>query len=321
MLKIGSMTNTKLAFVFPGQGSQSVGMLADLADAFPVVRETFMEASDAINRDLWSLVTEGPKPSLDQTENTQPVMLAAGVAVWRCWQQQDGPVPSLVAGHSLGEYSAVVCAGALAFDDGVKLVAKRARLMASAVPEGAGAMAALVGLDDDQVRTLCLDQAQGQVLEAVNFNAPGQVVIAGDRAAVDRGVAAAKQAGAKRAVLLSVSVPCHCTHMRRGADELAQLLADTRFSTPTLDILHNVSISPARDPDDLRGLLAMQLYSPVPWVETVRAMVERGVSIAIESGPGKVLAGLGKRIDKGIETLPVFDQAGLNKALEATKHA
>jgi [acyl-carrier-protein] S-malonyltransferase len=315
------MTDTKLAFVFPGQGSQSVGMLADLADAFPVVQQTFAEASDTLGRDLWSLVMEGPKASLDQTENTQPAMLAAGVAVWRCWQQQDGPVPSLVAGHSLGEYSAVVCAGALDFADGVKLVAKRALLMASAVPEGSGAMAALLGLDDDQVRALCIEQAEGQVLEAVNFNAPNQVVIAGDREAVQRGVVAAKHAGAKHAILLPVSVPCHCTHMRRGAGELEQLLAETRFSTPTLEILHNVSVSASRDPDDLRGLLARQLYSPVPWVETVRAMVERGVSIAIESGPGKVLAGLGKRIDKGIETLPVFDQAGLNKALEATKYA
>lgn len=316
-----SMTDTQLAFVFPGQGSQSVGMLADLADAFPVVRATFNEASDVLDRDLWSLVMEGPKASLDQTENTQPAMLAAGVAVWRCWKQQGGAVPSLVAGHSLGEYSALVCAQALAFADAVKLVANRARLMQSAVPEGDGAMAALLGLDDDQVRTLCLDQAQGQVLEAVNFNAPSQVVIAGDRDAVQRGLAAAKLAGAKRAVLLPISVPCHSTHMRRGASELAQLLADTPFSTPALDILHNVSISPARDLDDLRALLARQLYSPVPWVETVRAMIERGVSIAIESGPGKVLAGLGKRIDKAIETLPVFDQAGLNKALEAAKHA
>ena len=315
------MTDTKLAFVFPGQGSQSVGMLADLADSFSVVRETFAEASDAISRDLWSLVMEGPKASLDQTENTQPAMLAAGVAVWRCWQQRNGPLPALVAGHSLGEYSAVVCAQALAFADAVKLVANRARLMQSAVPEGDGAMAALLGLNDEQVRALCLEQAEGQVLEPVNFNAPSQVVIAGDRDAVKRGVAAAKQAGAKRAILLPVSVPCHCTHMRRGADELAQLLAETQFSTPTLEILHNVSVSPARDTDDLRELLARQLYSPVPWVGTVRAMVERGVSMAIEFGPGKVLAGLGKRIDKAIETLPVYDQAGLNRALEATRNA
>jgi [acyl-carrier-protein] S-malonyltransferase len=320
MFEIGSMTDTKLAFVFPGQGSQSVGMLADLADAFPVVQETFAEASEALGRDLWSLVMEGPKASLDQTENTQPAMLAAGVAVWRCWQQQGGPLPSLgrpqpwrIFGRGLR--------GALAFADAVKLVANRARLMQSAVPEGDGAMAALLGLDDDQVRALCLEQAEGQVLEAVNFNAPSQVVIAGDRDAVERGVAAAKHAGAKRAILLPVSVPCHCTHMRRWRRRVgATACRDPFLDTDVGNSAQCVGIPGARL-DELRQLLARQLYSPVPWVDTVRAMVERGVSTAIEFGPGKVLAGLGKRIDKAIETLPVFDQAGLNKALEATRHA
>jgi len=315
------MTDPKLAFVFPGQGSQSVGMLDDLAVAFPMVRDTFDEASAVLGYDLWSLASDGPKEALDQTEHTQPAMLTTAVAIWRCWQAQGGGLPSVVAGHSLGEYSALVCGGVLAFTDAVALVAERARLMQSAVPEGKGAMAALLGLDDQAVLTLCQEQAGEQVLEAVNFNAPGQVVIGGDRDAVERGIVAAKEAGAKRAIMLAVSVPSHCALMREAAAALSAHLTGIEVTMPTVDVLHNVGAAAAASTEELRDLMERQLYRPVQWVKTVRAMAERGVTTAIECGPGKVLAGLGKRIDKRIEFLPVFDADGLSKALEATAHA
>ncbi|HBG95965.1 MAG TPA: [acyl-carrier-protein] S-malonyltransferase [Chromatiaceae bacterium] len=315
------MKVTNLAIVFPGQGSQSVGMLDDLADGFAVVRDTFAEASDVLERDLWSLVTEGPKSTLDQTQVTQPVMLAAGVAIWRCWQELGGPLPAMMAGHSLGEYSALVCADAVTFADAVRLIEVRSRLMQRAVPEGEGAMAAVLGLDNQQVVDLCREQAQGQVLEAVNFNAPMQVVIAGDRDAIKRGIAAAKEAGAKRAIQLPISVPCHSSLLRAAADELAQSLADTHFSMPSAEILLNVTVTSPSDPDDLRMLLTRQLHSPVRWVETVQAMAARGISTMIESGPGKVLTGLGKRINRQINALPVFDRAGMEKAMEAIANA
>jgi [acyl-carrier-protein] S-malonyltransferase len=310
------MTASRLAFVFPGQGSQSVGMLADLAAAFPVVRRTFAEASEVLGKDLWSLISEGPRDALDQTENTQPAMLAAGVAVWRCWREQGGALPALMAGHSLGEYSALVCADALGFADAIGLVAARGRLMQTAVPDGQGAMSAVLGLDDDAVRALCTEQAEGQVLEPVNFNAPGQVVIAGARQAVDRAVLAAKAAGAKRAVLLPVSVPSHCALMRDAGDRFAELLAAAEVRTPSIQVLHNVTVSPAQTPAQVRDLLARQLYSPVRWVETVQAIADRGIQVCIEAGPGKILTGLGKRIDKRVETLSVFDPDGLGQALE-----
>ena len=310
------MTASRLAFVFPGQGSQSVGMLADLAAAFPVVRRTFAEASEVLGKDLWSLISEGPRDALDQTENTQPAMLAAGVAVWRCWREQGGALPALMAGHSLGEYSALVCADALGFADAIGLVAARGRLMQTAVPDGQGAMSAVLGLDDDAVRALCTEQAEGQVLEPVNFNAPGQVVIAGARQAVDRAVLAAKAAGAKRAVLLPVSVPSHCALMRDAGDRFAELLAAAEVRTPSIQVLHNVTVLPAQTPAQVRDLLARQLYSPVRWVETVQAIADRGIQVCIEAGPGKILTGLGKRIDKRVETLSVFDPDGLGQALE-----
>jgi [acyl-carrier-protein] S-malonyltransferase len=315
------MTENTLAFLFPGQGSQSVGMLTGLADACPQVRETFAEASEVLGRDLWTLAAEGPAEDLDRTENTQPAMLTAGVAVWRCWQARDGAMPAAMAGHSLGEYTALVCANALSFPDAVGLVAERARLMQAAVPAGSGAMAAVLGLDDDQVRAVCAEQAEGEVLEAVNFNAPGQVVIAGDKDAVERGVAAAKAAGAKRALLLAVSVPSHCALMRESADRLAQRLAATELRLPTVPVLHNVSVSAAEDVAQLRALLAQQLYSPVRWVETIREIAAMGITTAVEGGPGKVLTGLGKRIDKTMTTLPVFEPAGLDHALEVTANA
>jgi [acyl-carrier-protein] S-malonyltransferase len=305
------------AFFFPGQGSQSIGMLADLAASFPQVEATFAEASEVLGRDLWALVQQGPQDELDQTSNTQPVMLAAGVAVWRVWREQGGAMPLIMAGHSLGEYSALFCAGALAFDDAVRLVAERARLMQQAVPADAGAMAALLGLDDDAVAELCRNQAQGQVLQPVNFNAPGQVVIAGERAAVQRAIDGSKAAGAKRAVLLPVSVPSHCALMREAADQLALRLHATELRQPSIPVLHNVSVEPAASPEQIRERLAEQLYSPVRWVETVRAVADRGVQLAIEAGSGKVLTGLGKRIDKRLTTLPLFDPDGLSHALEA----
>ncbi len=309
------------AFFFPGQGSQALGLLAELALAHPQVQATFDEASQVLGRDLWQLAQAGPKEALDQTTNTQPVMLAAGVAVWRVWREQGGAMPSVMAGHSLGEYSALTCAGALTFEDALRLVTERARLMQAAVPDGTGAMAALLGLDDEAVVELCRTQAQEQVLEPVNFNAPGQVAIAGEREAVQRAIEASKAAGAKRAVLLPVSVPSHCALMQDAAADLAARLEQTELHLPSIPVIHNVTVETAESPAQIRRLLAQQLFSPVRWVETVQAVAARGVQLAIEAGPGKVLTGLNKRIDKRLTTLPVFDPDGLSHALEASAHA
>jgi len=314
-------TTPKIAVFFPGQGSQSVGMLDALGAAYPSVRSTFADAADALGRDLWSLVSEGPREVLDQTENTQPAMLTAGVAVWRVWQELGGAPAALMAGHSLGEYAALVAAGALSLGDGVRLAADRARYMQDAVPLGEGAMAAVLGLDDDQVALLCAEQGQGQVLEAVNFNAPGQVVIAGAAAAVERAVAAAKGAGAKRALVLPVSVPSHCSLMGPASQRLAQRLLELDLRLPRVPVLHNVDVTAAEDLAGLRERLASQLYRPVRWVETVQAVAAAGVTLAIECGPGKVLAGLNRRIAKDLATLPVYDPQTLESALEATGHA
>ena len=303
------------AFFFPGQGSQSVGMLQALSGAYTVVRRTFEEASDALGLDLWNLVAEGPKDALDRTENTQPAMLAAGFAVWRVWVENQGPMPVAMAGHSLGEYTSLTAAGALAFSDATRIVAERGRLMQAAVPAGQGAMAAVLGLDDEQIRLVCDEQARGSVLEAVNYNAPGQVVIAGDAAAVERGICAAKAAGAKRALVLSVSVPSHCALMRPAAEALAERLASVEIAIPTIPVWHNASVGVATEVSEIRSLLVQQLYNPVRWVETVRKMVDLGVTHGVECGPGSVLAGLSKRIDKNITTMPVFDPVGLDKAL------
>jgi len=307
----------KLSVVFPGQGSQSVGMLAELAEAYPIVGETFAEASGALGFDLWQLVRGGPAEQLNLTHNTQPAMLASGIAVWRVWQQQGGPVPQLLAGHSLGEYSALVAADAIDFTDAVRLVAERGRLMQAAVPEGTGAMAAILGLDDEQVRAVCTEATGGEVVEAVNFNSPGQVVIAGQAGAVARAVEAAKAAGAKRAVVLPVSVPSHCALMRPAAEQLAVRLAATGVRAPRIPVLHNVDVAVAGDADAVRDRLARQLYSPVRWVETVQRLAADGVTLVIEAGPGKVLAGLNKRIDKYLESVAVYDPASLAAALEA----
>ncbi len=304
------------AFVFPGQGSQSVGMLSDLADAYPRVRETFDQASDALGRDLWDLVSNGPEEELNRTDLTQPAMLAAGVAVWRVLADNNVPAPAYLAGHSLGEYSALVCGGALDFADSVQLVAERGRLMQEAVPQGQGAMAAILGLDDEQVRQVCADAADGDVVEAVNFNAPGQVVIAGAAAAVERAVAAAKDTGAKRAMPLPVSVPSHCALMEPAAAKLAERLAGVQVAAPTIPVIHNVDVATCNDADGIRERLVRQIHRPVRWVETVQFLADQGVETLVECGPGKVLAGLARRIDKRIEGKAVFDSATVAKLLD-----
>lgn len=306
----------KIAFVFPGQGSQSVGMLGELADKYPLVTETFDEASEALGFDLWKLVSEGPESELNQTQNTQPALLAAGVSVWRVWEQQGAASPVMMAGHSLGEYSALVSAGALAFGDGIRLVAERGRLMQEAVPGGTGAMAAILGLEDQAVIDVCAASAADQVVEAVNFNSPGQVVIAGHKDAVARAVEAAKAAGAKRAVELPVSVPSHCALMRPAAERLAEQLKETAVSAPVIPVLHNVSVSAESDPDMIRQRLVEQLYSPVRWVETIQAMKREGVMHIVEAGPGKVLTGLMRRIDRELDASALFDPQGIEQLLE-----
>lgn len=307
--------NNKFGFIFPGQGSQSVGMLADLEKTFPIVRDTFQEASEAVQVDLWAMVQNGPESELSRTERTQPIMLAAGVAVWRCWHQRGGATPAVLAGHSLGEYTALVCAEAIDFGVATRLVADRARFMQEAVTAGEGRMAAILGLDDDQVGLICREAAQEQVVEAVNFNAPGQVVIAGCTAAVDRAVSLAKAAGAKRAVELPVSVPSHCALMRPAAVRLAERLAAVEIEAPVLPVLHNVDISRAAHPDAIRARLVEQLHRPVRWVETIRRMAADGVAWVVECGPGKVLTGLNRRIDRRMDAAAVFDLASLDKAL------
>ncbi len=311
---------SQLAFVFPGQGSQSVGMLADSA-ARPEVRATFAEAGEALGFDLWALIQDGPEAELNQTRNTQPAMLAASVALWRVWEAEGGPRPALMAGHSLGEYSALVCAGSLGFADAVKLVAERGRLMQAAVPAGSGGMAAILGLDDDAVRAACVEAAQDEVVEAVNFNAPGQVVIAGTAAAVARACEIAKGRGAKRALPLPVSVPSHCALMRPAAEQLAERLAAVAIGAPAIPVIHNVDVARHAEPEAIRAALVAQLHRPVRWVETVEAMAAAGIATTVECGPGKVLAGLNKRIVKGLAALAIADLAGLNAVLAELKGA
>lgn len=304
-----------LAFVFPGQGSQSVGMLGDLATAEPLVEQTFADASDVLGYDVWALVQNGPDESLNSTERTQPALLTAGVAVWRVWQANSGQQPAFMAGHSLGEYTALVCAGALEFSDAIDLVARRGEFMQQAVPDGEGAMAAIIGLDDQLVCKACRESENGDVVEAVNFNAPGQVVIAGSRSAVDRAAEHAKQSGAKRVIPLPVSVPSHCALMKPAAEKLARLMESIEFQAPRIPVIHNVDVASHDEPNDIRRVLADQLHHPVRWVETIQAMNGMGVDAIIECGPGKVLAGLNRRIDRSMQALPVFDPNSLEKAL------
>jgi [acyl-carrier-protein] S-malonyltransferase len=284
----------KFAFLFPGQGSQSVGMMQGFDD-LEIIRETFTEASKVLGQDFWRMVTE-PNEELNQTTNTQPLMLIAGIAIWRAWQQAGGTQPAMMAGHSLGEYTALVAAEALSFSDALPLVRYRAEVMQSAVAEGVGAMAAILGLDDNAVRTVCAESAQGEVLEAVNFNSPGQVVIAGNRTAVERGMEVAKSKGAKRTLILPVSVPSHCALMKPAAEKLRAYLAEIAICAPLVPVLHNADVLAYGDAAHIKDALVRQLYSPVRWVESVQKMAAEGVGIAVECGPGKVLAGLNKRI-------------------------
>lgn len=305
----------KFAFVFPGQGSQSVGMMQPFAQS-QVVRAVFDEASDALHQDLWRLVAEGPAEALNATVNTQPVMLAAGYAVYRAWREAGGAEPTLVAGHSLGEYTALVVAGAIAFRDAVPLVRFRAEAMQRAVPQGQGAMAAILGLEDDAVRAACDEAAQGEVIEPVNFNAPGQVVIAGHRAAVERGIAAAKARGAKRAVLLPVSAPFHSSLLAPAAERLAEYLARVNFQEPRVPVVNDVDAVVECDPARIKEALARQARSPVRWVEVVRYISDAGIRHVAECGPGKVLSGFTRRIDERLQSHAIGDPQSLAQALQ-----
>ncbi|WP_336954870.1 ACP S-malonyltransferase [Serratia sp. KG1D] len=307
---------TQFAFVFPGQGSQTVGMLAELAAQFPIVEETFGEASSSLGYDLWQLVQQGPAEELNKTWQTQPALLAASVAIFRVWQQQGGKAPALMAGHSLGEYSALVCAGVLDFKAAIRLVELRGKLMQEAVPEGTGAMYAIIGLDNDAIAKACEESAQGQVVSPVNFNSPGQVVIAGNKEAVERAGAACKAAGAKRALPLPVSVPSHCALMKPAADKLAVALRDITFNAPQVPVVNNVDVRTENDPEAIRSALVRQLYSPVRWTESVEFIAAQGVTSLLEVGPGKVLTGLTKRIVDTLTAAAVNDTASLSAALE-----
>ena len=304
----------KFAFVFPGQGSQSVGMMAGF-DEISVVRDTFVEASDTLKQDLWKLVTEGPLEELNKTINTQPIMLTAGIAVHRAWHALGGAAPVVMAGHSLGEYSALVAAGALHFTDALPLVRFRAQAMQEAVAEGVGAMAAILGLDDDVVRAVCAEAAQNEVLEAVNFNSPGQVVIAGHKAAVERGIELAKAKGAKRVISLPVSVPSHCALMQSAAERLAQYLESVPVTPPTIPVVQNADVMSFDDPAKIKAALVKQLHRPVRWVESIQKMAQEGVQLAAECGPGKVLVGLNKRIAADMKQYALGDKAAIEKLI------
>ncbi|MFK7161500.1 ACP S-malonyltransferase [Marinospirillum sp. MEB164] len=307
---------SNLAFVFPGQGSQQLGMLAELAERYAVVRATFEEASAVLGYDLWQLVQEGPVEQLNQTDQTQPALLAASVAIWRVWKELEGAPPAWLAGHSLGEYSALVCSGALDFADGLRLVRKRGELMQAAVPAGEGAMAAILGLGAEEVEQACTSAAQGEVVQPVNYNAPGQIVIAGSTAAVERAIAACQAAGARKAMPLPVSVPSHCELMRPAAEELAAELARIQLNKPRVPVVQNVHAQPESDVNVIRAHLVEQLFRPVRWIECVEYMAAQGVDTYVECGPGKVLIGLNKRIVKNAKSLAVNDPDSVMSALD-----
>lgn len=309
------------AFVFPGQGSQSVGMLAQLAAAEPLVQQTFAEASDALGYDLWELCQQGPEKQLGSTERTQPAMLTAGVATWRVWRKHGGGLPAAMAGHSLGEYSALVCAGALDFRTAVAFVQFRGQAMQAAVPAGQGAMAAILGIDDGDVVAACAEAAQGEVVQAANFNSPGQVVIAGQAAAVDRAIEVAKGKGAKRAIKLPVSVPSHSPLMQPAADRLAEKLQHTEFRQPEVRDIYTVDVRKHGDAGSIRKALVEQVVKPVRWTETIQAMLAGGARVIVECGPGRVLTGLNRRIErnKEIAMLAIEDPESLQQALQACR--
>ncbi|EJC6735527.1 [acyl-carrier-protein] S-malonyltransferase [Vibrio vulnificus] len=303
---------SKFAIVFPGQGSQAVGMLADLGEQYEIVKQTFAQASEALGYDLWALVQNGPAEDLNQTFRTQPALLASSVAIWRVWQELGLAQPENLAGHSLGEYSALVCAGVIDFQEAIKLVELRGQLMQEAVPAGTGAMYAIIGLDDEAIAKACEEAAQGDVVSPVNFNSPGQVVIAGSKDAVERAGALCKEAGAKRALPLPVSVPSHCALMKPAAEKLAVALESIEFKAPQLPVINNVDVVAETDPAKIKDALVRQLYSPVRWTESVELMSSQGVEKLLEMGPGKVLTGLTKRIVKSLEVAAVNDVASLD---------
>lgn len=310
---------TNFTFAFPGQGSQSVAMLAELAQSYPLVLETFKEASDVLGYDLWDLAQHGPAETLNQTDKTQPVLLTASVALWRIWVNKKAPQPAVIAGHSLGEYSALVCAGVIAFKDALKLVELRGQLMQQAVPAGIGAMSAIIGLDNQKVAECCLQAAQGQIVAPVNFNSPGQVVIAGNKEAVERAGLLLKEAGAKRVLPLPVSVPSHCALMKPAAEKLAVALQSITFNTPEIAVINNVDVIAESDVDKIKDALVRQLFCPVRWSDIVEKMANDGITIQVEAGPGKVLSGLVRRIDKRFTAQVINDSATLEKALIAVK--
>ena len=299
------------AFVFPGQGSQSVGMMAGFGDA-PVIKATFIEASDLLHVDLWKMVLDGPAEDLAQTVNTQPLMLTAGIAAWRAWRSQGGAMPDYFAGHSLGEYSALVAAEAIEFSDAVPLVRFRAEAMQQAVPVGQGGIAAILGLDEDAVIAACAEAAQGEIVEPANYNSPGQLVISGSRAAVERAIEAAKARGAKRAMMLPMSVPAHSSLMRPAAERFRERIAAISVAAPKVPVIQNIDVASFNDPAAIKDALVRQLYGPVRWIETIRALADAGMKYVIECGPGRVLVGLNKRIDERIQSASIHDQASLD---------
>ena len=309
------MKNNNLAFVFPGQGSQKIGMLAQLAAQSPIVEATFAEASAALGYDLWDMIQHGEQEQINLTERTQPMLLTSSVAIWRLWSDRNGPAPGQMAGHSLGEWSALVCAGAVDFVDAVKIVQSRGAFMQQAVPVGVGAMAAILGLEDQVIFDACDSARQGEVVDAVNFNAPGQVVIAGSAAAVDRAIDLCKQAGAKRALALPVSAPFHTSLMKPAAEQLAALVSSTAFATPAIPVIHNVHAQSETDAEQIKALMLEQIYKPVMWVDCITALKQGGASVFAECGPGRVLNGLTKRIDREITSFAMDDPASLDNAL------
>lgn len=308
---------TKTAFLFPGQGSQSVGMMSALADEHALIKETFEEASEVLDYDLWSVVCNGPAEELNKTEITQPAMLVSGIATWRVWRESGGSLPNYFAGHSLGEYSALVAAGVMAFEDAVAVVAARGALMQQATPAGTGAMAAVIGLEDQQLRDICEQAQQGEVVACANFNSPGQVVISGDKAAVERAGELATQAGARRVLPLPVSVPSHCLLMKPAAVKLQELLFDIHLSDASVPVIQNADVAAYADAEQVREALARQLWQPVRWTETIEYLLAAEVQQFVECGPGKVLAGLNRRISKQATVFTLSDSISLQKAIAA----